>query len=191
MKRRCYQTRNSSSSSKSWRKSSRVKVGHHIGLRYFWHTIGLVQGIVIIKINFFYFQFSVSQFTWQIWQTNQTNQIESWIKHRCCAWVQKRVCHHRGSNSRPRAWHSVPMIRAECDTTQLFGRPKVQRIVNPWIWGSKIQTVEQTVEGKQEYHYPLNENSAYCKNQFCSFPLNSSFDEKFVFPNNFISIFTI
>ena len=28
------------------------------------------------------------------------NQIESWIKHRCCAWVQKRVCHHRGSNSR-------------------------------------------------------------------------------------------
>ena len=28
-----------------------------------------------LKINFFYFQFSASQFTWQIWQTN--NSIES------------------------------------------------------------------------------------------------------------------
>ena len=30
-------------------------------------------------------------------------KIESWRKHRCCAWVQKRVCCHRGLNSWPRA----------------------------------------------------------------------------------------
>ena len=35
--------------------------------------------------------------------SNQINQIESWRKHRCCAWVQKRVCHHKGLNSWPRA----------------------------------------------------------------------------------------
>ena len=28
---------------------------------------------------------------------------------RCCSWVRKRVCHHRGSDSRPRAKHSVPL----------------------------------------------------------------------------------
>ena len=28
--------------------------------------------LFIEKINFFYFQFSVSQFTWQIWQTNNS-----------------------------------------------------------------------------------------------------------------------
>ena len=36
------------------------------------------------------------------------------------SWVWKRVCHHWGLNSQPMAWCSVPMIRAECDTTQLF-----------------------------------------------------------------------
>ena len=34
----------------------------------------------------------------------------------------KRVGHHRGSNSWPRAW---PMIRAKYDTTQLFRRPMI------------------------------------------------------------------
>ena len=52
-----------------------------------------------------------------------SNQIESWLKHICCTWVWKRICSQRGSNSRPRAWCSVPMIRAKCDTTQLFRRP--------------------------------------------------------------------
>ena len=51
------------------------------------------------------------------------NQIESWIKHRCCAGARKRVCCHQGCNSWPRAWRSEPMIRAECDTTQLFRSP--------------------------------------------------------------------
>ena len=90
---------------------------------------------VIFLINFFYFQFSVSQSTWQIWQTNQTNQIESWIKHRCCAWVRKRVCHHRSSNSWPRAWLSIPMIRAESDTTQLFKHPVTLLF---YFWGAVL-----------------------------------------------------
>ena len=45
------------------------------------------------------------------------NEIESWRKHRCFVWVQKIVFCHQGSNSWSRAWHSIPMIRAECDTT--------------------------------------------------------------------------
>ena len=60
----------------------------------------------------------------QIIVSNQISQIESWRKCKCCAWVWKRVCHHQGLNSQPRAWHSVLMIRAECDTTQLFRRPR-------------------------------------------------------------------
>ena len=49
----------------------------------------------VLNIFFVYFQFSVSQFTWQIWNTNNSikkiKQIESWRKHRCCAWVQKEL----------------------------------------------------------------------------------------------------
>ena len=86
------------------------------------------------KINFFFFNFlfhnSIDKFSRQIIVSNPKNQIESWIKHRCCAWVQKRVCCHQGLNSWPRAWCIVPMIRAECDTTQLFRRPKRSRQIN-------------------------------------------------------------
>ena len=38
-------------------------------------TPGSIPSYCFLKINFFYFQFSASQFTWQIWQTN--NSIES------------------------------------------------------------------------------------------------------------------
>ena len=31
----------------------------------------------------------------------------------------KRVCCHQGLNSQPRAWRSVLIFRAKCDTTQL------------------------------------------------------------------------
>ena len=79
-------------------------------------------------INFFYFQFffhnSHDKFDRQIIVSNQINQIESWIKHRCCAWVQKIFCLHWGLNSRLRACLSVPKIWAECDTTELFRCPK-------------------------------------------------------------------
>ena len=36
-------------------------------------------------------------------KSNQINQKESGKVCRCCAWVQKRVYHHQGINSRPRA----------------------------------------------------------------------------------------
>ena len=39
-----------------------------------------------------------------------------------CLGPKKSFC-HQGLNSWPRAWHSIPMIRAKCDTTQLFRRP--------------------------------------------------------------------
>ena len=75
----------------------------------------------------FFFNFlshnSHDKFDRQIIVSNQINQIESWRKHRCFAWVQKRVCGHQGFHSRPRTWHSFPMIRAKCDTTQLFRYP--------------------------------------------------------------------
>ena len=78
----------------------------------------------IFKNQFLFFQFSVSQFTWQIWLTNNSIKSnkpkESWIKHRCCAWVQKRVCCQWGLNSRARACHSVMLIGFKCDTIQLF-----------------------------------------------------------------------
>ena len=67
----------------------------------------------------FLFHNSHDKFDRQIIVSNQINQIESWRKHRCFAWVWKRVCHHQGSNSWPRTWCSVLMFRAECDTTQL------------------------------------------------------------------------
>ena len=38
----------------------------------------------------------------------------------------KKSFHHRGSNSQPKAWRSVPIIRAEWDTTQLFRHPRVK-----------------------------------------------------------------
>ena len=43
--------------------------------------------------------------------------------HRYSTWVQKRVCNHQGSNSWPRAWHSLLITRVKCDTTQLFRYP--------------------------------------------------------------------
>ena len=49
---------------------------------------------------------SHDKFGRQIIVSNQTNQIESWLKHRCCAWVWKRAWHLRGLNSRPRAWRT-------------------------------------------------------------------------------------
>ena len=45
---------------------------------------------------------------------------------------KKRVCPHWGSNLRPRAWHSVPVIRAECDTTQLFRRARPGLTYTTW-----------------------------------------------------------
>ena len=89
----------------------------------YWHMHGVSElplQLYSIKINFVYFQFSVSQFTWQFRQTNNSIKPNRNMKCRCCAWVQKRFCCHRGSNSWPRAWHSEPMFRAKCDTTQLF-----------------------------------------------------------------------
>ena len=87
-----------------------------------------VVGIFFKKLISFIFNFlfhnSHDIFDRQIIVLNKINQIESWRKHRCCAWVRKRVCHHQGSNSWPRSWHSVQMIRALCDTTQLFRRPQ-------------------------------------------------------------------
>ena len=65
---------------------------------------------------------------WPMWQpnnsikSNKPNRIMK--KHRYCAWVQKRVCHHQGLNSRHRAWRSVLMFRAECDATQLSRCPQ-------------------------------------------------------------------
>ena len=63
------------------------------------------------------------RFDRQIIVLNQIIQIESWRKCRCCAWVWKRVCHHQCLNLQPRAWHRALMVRAECDTTQLFRCP--------------------------------------------------------------------
>ena len=81
----------------------------------------------IFKLIYFIFNFLFhnphDKFERQIIVSNQTTQIESWRKHRCCAWVWIRVCRHQGSNSQPSAWYSIPMIRAKCDTTQLFRRP--------------------------------------------------------------------
>ena len=68
----------------------------------------------------FLFHISHDKFDRQIIVSNQINLLESWINRRCCAWVQKRVCCHRGWISHPRTWRSVPMIRAKCDTTQLW-----------------------------------------------------------------------
>ena len=68
----------------------------------------LWEGNIFFKKKFsFIFNFllhnSHDKFDRQIIVSNQTNQTELWIKHRCCAWVRKRVCRHQGSNSRPRA----------------------------------------------------------------------------------------
>ena len=68
------------------------------------------------------FHNSHDKFDRQIIVSNQTNQIESWRKHTWCAWVWKRVCDPQGSNSWPRAWRSMPMFRAKCDTTQPYRR---------------------------------------------------------------------
>ena len=79
------------------------------------------------KNNSFIFNFlfhnSHNIFDRQMIVSNQINQIESWRKHICCTWVQKRVCHNHGSNSLPRAWRTIIMIRAKCDTSQLFSCP--------------------------------------------------------------------
>ena len=64
-----------------------VQVEYHLSASLFFHRT--THWCIFKKINFFYFQFSISQFTWQI-LSNQMNQIESWIMHRCCAWVWKR-----------------------------------------------------------------------------------------------------
>ena len=58
-------------------------------------------------LKIFFFIFNILFHNWhekfdrQIIVSNETNQIESWIKHRCCAWVQKRVWRQWGSNSLP------------------------------------------------------------------------------------------
>ena len=53
----------------------------------------VVSHLVLFLINFFNFQFSVSQFTWHIWKTNNgiksNKQIESQRKCRCCAGSEK------------------------------------------------------------------------------------------------------
>ena len=95
-------------------------------LSFCYDSTGITVVTFFISISFifnFLFHNLHDKFDRQIIVSNQINQIESWIKHRCCAWVQKRVCHHRDSNSQPRAWCSVPMIRAKCDITQLFRCP--------------------------------------------------------------------
>ena len=67
--------------------------------------ISLTLGILFLKYISFVFNFlfhnSKEKFDRQIIVSNQINQIESWRKCRCCAWVQKRVCHHSGLNSQP------------------------------------------------------------------------------------------
>ena len=86
--------------------------------------------------------------------SNQINQIESWRKHRCCAWVRERVCHHWGLYLRPRAWRSIPMIRAECDTTQLFRHPYHKFNLNrqnstktrPTKWNGWLYTMSECVQ---------------------------------------------
>ena len=82
--------------------------------------------VSFIKKNIFNFLFhnSHDKFDRQIMVLNLMNQIESWRKCRCCDSVWKRVCCPQGVNSWPRAWRSIPMIRAKCDTTQLFRLPK-------------------------------------------------------------------
>ena len=41
---------------------------------------------------------------------------------RCCAWVQKRVCHHRGVNSRP-STQCTDLQKSIAKTTQLSRFP--------------------------------------------------------------------
>ena len=75
-------------------------------------TVGHIEVNEILFKNKFHFQFSVTQFRWQIIVLNKINQIETWRKRRCFAWVRKRVCHHQGLNSQPMAWCSIWMFRA-------------------------------------------------------------------------------
>ena len=79
------------------------------------------QKYISFILNFL-FRNSHGKFDRQIIVSNQINQIESWQKCRCSAWVRS-VCHHRGSNSWPRVWCRLSMFRAKCDTTQLSRRP--------------------------------------------------------------------
>ena len=86
------------------------------------------------------FHNSPNKFDRQIIVSNQINQTQSWRKCKCCAGVLKRVSCHRGSNSWPRAWHSVPMFRAKCDSTQLSRCPTQNNLlnsINKWITTAK------------------------------------------------------
>ena len=91
--------------------------------------------------NFLYHN-SHDKFDRQIIVSNQINQIESLRKHRCCAWVQKRVCYHQGLNSWPRAWASVPIFRVKCDTTQLFRRPFIFSFRENLNWRKKEKSID-------------------------------------------------
>ena len=116
-----------SSSSLEWKLSFLLSSSSFFGAFWFWIYQKLkVRYLFLNKFclfSIFCFTKTHDKFDRKIIESNQINQIESWRKHRCCAWVQKRVCLHWGSNSQPRAWHSEPMFRAKCDTTQLFRCP--------------------------------------------------------------------
>ena len=93
-----------------WELQMWVKANRWLGYS---HVIRRVTywGWFFQKINFFYFQFSVSQFTWQIWHTNnsiKSNKLNRIMrKCRCCAWVWKKISRHWGSNSQPMTWHGA------------------------------------------------------------------------------------
>ena len=74
--------------------------------------------VFILKINYYFFQFSDSQIG-QTYCIKYLNQIESWKSIDDVLSSEERVCHQQGLNSQLRAWHSILMFRAECNTTQL------------------------------------------------------------------------